>query len=98
MLLWVFTIALTPFSAFHDHNHNEPRCVSNQKTCTHKLHISNHSDSCLICKAHFEKNYLSTQQYFETYQVNVSAMRYYATVNGSYAELISLSLRGPPLV
>ena len=97
LLLWVFAIALTPFSAFHNHNHEEPRCSATEKICQHKVHISNHTDTCLVCAAHFEKNYLRTTTRFEIYQVNKPLVKFYPTVKGCYAELISLALRGPPV-
>jgi hypothetical protein len=98
LLLWVFAIALTPFSAFHNHKHEETSCAGHQKTCNHKLHVSNHSDDCLVCKAHFEKNYLKEQQYFPTYRAYTHARPYYTILSGTYVELIRRSLRGPPVV
>jgi hypothetical protein len=97
LLLWVFAIALTPFSAFHDHHHAEPKCVAHEKACTHKVHVSNHAEECLICAAHFEKNYIATAYHFEVYLVNKPATPYYPTVSGFYTELVGLALRGPPV-
>ncbi|ACU02401.1 hypothetical protein Phep_0175 [Pedobacter heparinus DSM 2366] len=97
LLLWVFAIALTPFSVFHNHHDDEPQCVPHEKTCTHKIHIGSHKEECLICAAHFEKNYTTTQQYFQVYLVNKAVAQYFVTAGGFYTELIGQSLRGPPL-
>jgi len=99
LLLWVFTIALTPFGALHHHDHDhdhEPKCVTKEKTCTHKLHVSSQTEHCLICKAHFEKNYITTKQYVQVYTVSKPVTRVYHITSGSYIKLIDLALRGPP--
>ncbi|MBB2151009.1 hypothetical protein [Pedobacter gandavensis] len=95
-LLWVFAIALTPFSAFH-HHEEEVQC-QNEKVCTHKLHVGSHVETCLVCAAHFEKNYLQEQTQFQVYLETIPVIKHYALLTGSYTELISTSLRGPPAV
>ncbi|WP_143166819.1 hypothetical protein [Pedobacter caeni] len=95
-LLWVFAIALTPFSALHHHD-DEPRCLKHEKTCSHKLHVRSHTDTCLVCAAHFEKNYLHEYTHFQVYLEIGPVSELYAILTGSYTELIGSSLRGPPI-
>lgn len=97
LLLMVFAMALTPFAAFHNHHHEDPVCVKNHKDCGHKVHIHERGDNCLICKAHFEKNYAVQEIHYRHYSVVSAFVPTAPLVKGSYAELISLSLRGPPL-
>ncbi|AOM77617.1 hypothetical protein [Pedobacter steynii] len=97
VLLWVFAVALIPFGALH-HHEEEVQCVKHQKTCSHKLHVSNHTDNCLICAAHFEKNYLHQYTHFQVFLEMRTISKDYATASGSYTELIGSSLRGPPVV
>jgi len=97
VLLLVFAIALTPFAAFHDHHHAAPSCAGTHLDCGHKFHIHESGDNCLICKAHFEKSYAFQQIQYRHYSVERSFVLSAPLLKGSYAELISLSLRGPPL-
>lgn len=96
VMLWVFAIALTPFGALH-HHEEEARCSNNEKTCSHKLHVRSHTETCLICAAHFEKNYLSHEEHFQVYLEIKRLVKHYDTVKGSYTELIGSALRGPPV-
>ena len=93
----VFAIALTPFAALHDHHHEAPVCEKNQLSCGHKFHIHESSDNCLICKAHFEKSYSIEDYDYHFYVQCKSVPVAIPTVQGTYAELISLALRGPPV-
>lgn len=97
-MLWVFAIALTPFGAFHNHSHEHPevKCSITQKNCTHKLHIGTQTEHCLICEAHFEKNYTTVKHHFRFYVVSKPVTKFYGTVSNSYTRLIDLALRGPP--
>nr|WP_162988717.1 hypothetical protein [Pedobacter schmidteae] len=97
LLLWVFAIALTPFSAFHHHDHHEVKCTSHDKACTHKLHVGTQTEHCLVCEAHFEKNYTTAHHHFLVYRVSKPVAKFYAEVSSSYTRLINLSLRGPPV-
>ncbi len=97
LLLWVFAIAITPFSVFHNHQHEERECVVHEKSCTHQLHVGSHTEQCLVCAAHFEKNYTTSIQHFQVYLENRTVIRYYATASGFYTKLVGLALRGPPL-
>ncbi len=92
-MLWVFSLAITPWNSLHHHQE-----VTNtvEKNCTHKVHVKAEQDHCLICKAHFEKNYtlsISTQVTYLTSQLLVANK---LAVTSSYSALISTSLRGPP--
>jgi hypothetical protein len=99
VLLMVFTIALTPFNLFH-HHHEAPeqKCYADGQTkCVHKEHLQNHADNCLICAAHFEKNYTVDYAYHWFFSTERPFTRTYKLLSGSYVELIGSSLRGPPL-
>lgn len=108
LLLLVFTIALTPFGAFHHHEHDhehhghhdhgQTSCSANKKDCGHKLHIGTKTEHCLICEAHFEKNYTTTKTHFHAYVDSKPIQKFYDEVSSSYTRLISRSLRGPPVV
>jgi len=93
----VFAIALTPFSAFH-HHEEEPVCAAAGKICAHTVHIHSHSDNCLVCAAHFEKSYTTTQNHFETYFLSRTLLKTFGICSGSYVALIGTALRGPPTV
>ena len=94
-MLWVFSLAITPWSALH--HHAEVADNSIEKNCTHKVHIKTNQENCLICKAHFEKNYTVSKATFITYLNSKLMSKHISVVTSSYAELISTSLRGPPL-
>jgi hypothetical protein len=100
LLLWVFAIALTPFGVFHHHDHHthEHTCSLNSKNCGHKLHVTTQTDHCLICEAHFEKNYTTSKAYFRIYLISKPVQKFYGEVSNSYTRLINLALRGPPVV
>ena len=95
VLLWVFSLAITPWSSLHQHEELKASVV--EKHCTHKLHLKTEQDTCLICKAHFEKNYTVTKANFITYLESRLMSTPITIVSSSYAELISTSLRGPPV-
>ena len=92
-MLWVFSLAITPWSSLHRHE-NVATVV--EKDCTHKLHVKTQQDSCLICKAHFEKDYTVSVASHVTYLVSQLLEQSSPVLTSSYAELISSSLRGPP--
>ncbi len=95
MMLWVFSLAITPWSALHHHadSHEGPA----EKHCTHKLHLKTSQENCLICKAHFEKNYTLSEQLTVTYLESTLLKRIALAPSSAYTALISTSLRGPPL-
>ncbi|MGY0039807.1 hypothetical protein [Pedobacter sp. NJ-S-72] len=57
LLLWVFAIALTPWSSLHHHEEQSDYCAKSGKECMHKVHVGSERHNCLICSAHFEKDY-----------------------------------------
>ncbi|WP_110828699.1 hypothetical protein [Pedobacter nutrimenti] len=97
VLLWVFAIALTPWSALHHHDQQDVHSAR-EKVCTHKLHISSHADTCLICAAHFEKDFVQSGTTFRIFLSVQSLPKIHPLISGSYTELIESSLRGPPAV
>ena len=96
LLLGVFFIALTPWSSLHHHEEVEYTC-KNEPVCGHKLHISTHAEQCLVCAAHFEKNFTYAEQATYFCLTNVVFLKDYPVTVNAYTALISTSLRGPPL-
>lgn len=94
MMLWVFSLAITPWSALHHHAESHESVV--EKHCTHKLHLKTSQENCLICKAHFEKNYTLSEQLSVTYLERSLVTRVVLAPSTAYTALISTSLRGPP--
>lgn len=94
MMLWVFSLAITPWAALHHHDdaHVEPV----EKHCTHKFHLKASQADCLICKAHFEKNYTVSNPLGIAYLESVLVKRIVLIPLSAYSALISTSLRGPP--
>lgn len=94
-MLWVFSLAITPWSSLH---HHKEIATTVEKNCMHKLHVKAEQDNCLICKAHFEKNYTVSVSSNVTYLTSQLLEKNSPIVTSSYSELISTSLRGPPSV
>lgn len=94
-MLLVFSIALTPWTALHHHPEAAHHPVK-EKLCTHKLHISSHTDTCLVCKAHFEKTYDHVMVTFQVFLTVQSWVKQSPVIRSSYVALLSTSLRGPP--
>lgn len=92
-MLWVFSLASTPWNSLH---HHKEEATTVEKHCTHKLHLKAEQDHCLICKAHFEKNYTVSVSSYVTYLTSQLLEKNSPIVTSSYSELISTSLRGPP--
>jgi hypothetical protein len=97
VMLWVFFIALTPWASFHHHQEVKYSC-ENETICTHKVHLSSHADQCLVCSAHFEKTYILTHYFFNVYENPSIYIKNQHIEPALYSELISTSLRGPPIV
>ena len=94
MMLWVFSLAITPWNALHHHAHSHEGSV--EKHCTHKLHLKTSQENCLICKAHFEKNYTLSEQLAVMHLEVALIKRVTLSPCSAYIALISTSLRGPP--
>jgi hypothetical protein len=95
VMLWVFSLAITPWSALHHHEDVTVSVV--EKNCTHKLHLKTEKNNCLICKAHFEKNYTVFVSSHITYLTSKLLAKNNPITTGSYSELIFTALRGPPV-
>ena len=95
ILLWVFSLAITPWSIFH--HHHEVKVVV-EKNCTHHFHIKTSAETCLICKAHFEKDYTVASVLPTVYMQSIKLGTPVERVENSYTALISTSLRGPPTI
>ncbi|MBB5648338.1 hypothetical protein [Pedobacter cryoconitis] len=96
LLLMVFAIALTPWSSLHHHEEQPDYCVKDGKECLHKFHVGSERHNCLICSAHFEKDYYTTAVTYQAALESKSIVKNYALISASYTVLISTSLRGPP--
>jgi len=94
-MLWVFFLALTPWSSFHHHQQITYTC-DNEAVDNHKVHISSHAEQCLVCSAHFEKTYTLSHQFYGFYESPVLYLKNQPVETTLYAELIRTSLRGPP--
>jgi len=93
-MLITFAIALTPWSVLH--HHNEVPIPKKEVNCHHVSHVESHGDTCLICSASFEKNYVQTHH---VYCIFLSAKIFNQkelVLTSSYVELLHTSLRGPP--
>jgi hypothetical protein len=95
-LLLTFFIALTPWSALHHHEEINYSC-KNEPVCKHKLHISSHEAQCLICAAHFEKNYTYTYHFIHISSSDAIYLYTQPVARCLYSQLIATSLRGPPV-
>jgi hypothetical protein len=93
-MLGVFSLAITPWSALHHHD-DEPE-ISVEKNCTHKFHVKSQKETCLVCAAHFEKNYTVSGVNYILYFRSKTIETITPLLGGSFVELISTSLRGPP--
>ncbi|CAM4260375.1 hypothetical protein SAMN06265348_108157 [Pedobacter westerhofensis] len=96
-MLWVFAIALIPWSTLHHHEEEQNDCAKYGKMCMHKTHIGNESHNCLICSAHFEKDYLTSTHSFELKSRSILLIKTYVLITASYTALRGTSLRGPPI-
>lgn len=94
-MLWVFSLAITPWSIFHHHHEAK---VLVEKNCTHHFHIKTSAETCLVCKAHFEKDYTVSSNLQIVYLESIQLHSVIEKVESSYTALISTSLRGPPAI
>jgi len=98
MLLWVFAIALVPWSSLHHHEEVEKYCDKKGKMCLHRVHVGTERHNCLICFAHFEKDYTVTNATISLIVVSKLLTKSFSVLTDSYTALIGTSLRGPPAV
>ena len=96
-LLWVFAIALTPWSSIHHHDDEVvEHCAENAKMCMHKVHIGTAQHNCLVCSAHFEKDLHINAVKYKVNLESKGVIKNFSLISASYVSLISTSLRGPP--
>ncbi len=62
----------------------------------HQTHVGSEGHICLICSAHFIKDYYLAAVSFRTGLESKNIVRNYTLIGADYTDLISLSLRGPP--
>jgi len=94
-MLFVFAIALTPWSVLH--HHAEIPIPKKEVNCHHVSHVEAHGDTCLICNASFEKNYVQTHHVYRIFLSVTILSQNEPVIKSSYTELLRTSLRGPPL-
>jgi hypothetical protein len=94
ILLGVFSLAITPWSALH--HHEQVAKAPKEKNCTHQFHVKAQENTCLICAAHFEKNYTVLNHTYTIFFYSELMTIDKPIVSGSFTALISTSLRGPP--
>jgi hypothetical protein len=94
-MLFTFAIALTPWSVLH--HHQEIPVSKKEVNCHHLTHVQAHSDTCLVCSASFEKDYVQTHQVYRIFLSATIFSRKEPVLKSSYTQLLSTSLRGPPL-
>ncbi len=78
------------------HHHAEVQVDPIEKHCTHKLHFKTQQETCLICKAHFEKNYTVSADLNIVHLQSENVIRGAVVYTNAYVALIATSLRGPP--
>ena len=93
-LLVVFAIALTPWSILH---HHEIPIVKKETNCHHVSHVESHTDTCLICHAGFEKNYVQAHNIYKIYLSIKIFGQVEPALKSAYVQLKHTSLRGPPI-
>ena len=93
IILAIFSLAITPWGALH---HHESETIVHEKHCTHTVHVKTSSETCLICKAHFEKNFTVGFQNQLVYLKASPIQTNYPLVGNSFTDIIASCLRGPP--
>ncbi|RZJ63505.1 MAG: hypothetical protein EOO47_28475 [Flavobacterium sp.] len=94
-MLIVFAIALTPWSVLH--HHQEIPIPQKEINCHHVTHVQSHGDTCLICNASFEKDYVQTHHIYRIFLSAKLLSSIQPILKSSYIALISADLRGPPV-
>jgi len=95
-MLIVFAIALTPWSVLH--HHQEIPIPKKEIHCHHVSHVQSHGDTCLICSASFEKDYVQVHHIYRIFLSAKFISPKQPILKSSYVELLSTGLRGPPMV
>lgn len=93
LILGIFCLAITPWSALH---HHERHTDAHEKNCTHTVHVKVADDHCLICEAHFEKNYTTDFYNYIIHFKTELIKRVFPIIGSSFTEVITACLRGPP--
>lgn len=95
IILAIFSLAITPWGALH---HHESESIVHEKNCTHTVHVKTSTETCLICKAHFEKSFTADFQNYLAYLKSNQVKTVFPLVGNSFTEIIASCLRGPPSV
>lgn len=94
VILAVFSLAITPWSALH---HHEETKIVKEENCTHTVHVKSSAEQCLVCKVHFEKNFVSDFHNYIVYLRANLVESFFPLVSSSFTEVIASCLRGPPV-
>lgn len=95
ILLAIFSMAITPWSALH---HHEKHTTVVEKNCTHNVHVKIADEPCLICKAHFEKNFTVDLYNYIIHLKTELIKLVFPLLGNSFTEIIASCLRGPPSI
>lgn len=93
-MLWVFMLAILPWGVLHRHAHLHELKV--EKNCTHKVHIKNQQENCLVCKAHFEKHYTLITLFSQPVLAEQQQESIFFKESAAFRQLTLRALRGPP--
>ena len=93
LTLAVFSLAITPWSLFH--HHETP--IPTEKNCNHTIHVKSSVPDCLVCNAHFEKNYLDNLYNYIVHLKIELLKRIFPVFDSLFVQAVSTALRGPPL-
>lgn len=93
VILAIFSLAITPWGALH---HHESETIVHEKHCTHTVHVKTSTETCLICKAHFEKNFTADFQNYLVFLKTNPVNTVFPLVGNSFTDIIASCLRGPP--
>jgi hypothetical protein len=93
-ILGIFSLAITPWGALHHHEVSEP---VHEKHCTHSFHVKSSSETCLICKAHFEKHYSTDFTNYSVVLTETEVLKASPLAVFTFTEVIASCLRGPPI-
>lgn len=93
VILSIFSLAITPWGALH---HHESETIVHEKNCTHTVHVKTSTENCLVCKAHFEKNFVADFHNYVVYLKANIVENVFSLAGNSFTEIIASCLRGPP--
>lgn len=94
-LLGVFTLGITPWEAMH--KHGVENVIVSEEVCLHNGHVQAKPVKCIVCVKHFDTVYTSFIPTFEVFLEDAKVFYTSQVASMQFTELISTSLRGPPV-